>query len=316
MPPRIGQTLRVEGVDERSYLVQLEQTRARRNQQAQRELDRRHMLDKFEPFQGIEKLGVTFEGRPGREGNERGVENHVQAPEQLHQPEKVLPRMALVQPGQNGVIERFHRRGDKQAARIAEHRQQGGVLEQMFDLRCDVIGQRREFSMQALHQFQRMPGSVEKIRVTEGDVLGTGGYLAANIFYNNIVGHHAEAPVVDRHNGTMAATMLAAPTGFGVPHQPLLTARQNQPRIALERRQRASVRNAKRQSFYGYLNLWPYRLLAAGQSVHQIRQCTFELSTQDPIHTEVLEVAGVQGCVESVAAQNGARVDPDRKSVV
>ena len=56
---------------------------------------------------------------------------------------------------------------------------------------------------------------VEEVGIAEGDVLRAGLDLGADVGQHHLDRHDAELPVVDRHNRTVPAAMLAAAGGLG-----------------------------------------------------------------------------------------------------
>ena len=84
----------------------------------------------------------------------------------------------------------------------------------MLDLDGDVVGEAREFAVQRLDDRQSVGRAIEEIGIAKGDVLGAGVDLAADVFEHDVALHDAENAVVNRHDRTMAAEMLAAAAGF------------------------------------------------------------------------------------------------------
>ena len=88
----------------------------------------------------------------------------------------------------------------------------------------------------------RVADTVEKIRVTERNVPGARCDLRANVSHDDVDGDDAEAAVVDRHDRTVAAPVLAATARLGVSGRPALAA-PLQRRVLRERRQSAAIRH-------------------------------------------------------------------------
>jgi hypothetical protein len=82
--------------------------------------------------------------------------------------------------------------------------------------------------MQRFYQWNRVAHTIKEIRVAERDVLRTGGDLLANIREHNFAINDAKDAFVHRHNGAMAAKMLATAAGFGVTRDAMLAVGQNQ----------------------------------------------------------------------------------------
>ena len=129
------------------------------------------------------------------------------------------------------------------------------MLQQMLDFDRRVVGDGGKFGVQRLHNRHRVGGTVEEIRVAEGDVLRARGDLLANVFEHHVAAHHPEMPAVNRHHRTMPAQMLAAAARlrigdeFGVAVLPQLG-------VALEIRQSRAIRRDERQPFERNRRRW------------------------------------------------------------
>src|SRR5271170_7913697 len=64
--------------------------------------------------------------------------------------------------------------------------------------------------MQRLNNRQRMRGTIEKVRIAEGNVLRPCLNLLANIFQYHVAIDNPKRAVVNRHNRAVTAVMLAA----------------------------------------------------------------------------------------------------------
>ena len=122
--------------------------------------------------------------------------------------------MSLVEELQHGIIHGFDRTDYKEAAGITQRRQVLLVFEQVFNLDGHVIRNGGKFTMKRFDEFQGVTDAVKKIRIAEGDVLGAGGYLAADIFQHYISADDSKDAVINRNDGTMPAKVLAAATCF------------------------------------------------------------------------------------------------------
>ena len=110
------------------------------------------------------------------------------------------------------------------------------LLQQVLDLDGGVVGERRKFLVQRFDDAHGVRGAVEEIGIAEGDVLGAGCDLLANVLQHNFRLHHAKIALIHRHHRAMPAQVLAAAAGFGVAGalgQPV----DLQSRIFFERRQ-------------------------------------------------------------------------------
>src|SRR5215211_8916689 len=71
--------------------------------------------------------------------------------------------------------------------------------------------------MQLLDDAHGVGGAIEEIGVAEGDVLGSGRHLICDVLQHDVRLHDEEPAAVDRDNWAVAAEMLAAAAGLGVP---------------------------------------------------------------------------------------------------
>src|SRR5690349_11207259 len=82
--PTVGERGRVEGADLLEDFRQIEEARARGDQQADRKLYRRDIFHQVEIDQGIEQLAVIAPGGPGREREEGGRERQAGGAGEAH----------------------------------------------------------------------------------------------------------------------------------------------------------------------------------------------------------------------------------------
>src|SRR6266566_1847255 len=94
----------------------------------------------------------------------------------------------------------------------------------MFDLDRDVVAQPRKLAVQRLHDSDRMPNAIEKIRIPKRDVPRPARHLLPHVFEHNFALHHAKIAFVHRHNRTVTAQTFAgqekSPAPLGLPHEP------------------------------------------------------------------------------------------------
>ena len=95
--------------------------------------------------------------------------------------------------------------------------------------------------VQRLHQRRRVANAIEKIRITKSNVLGTGGHLPTDVLQHHRALHNPKSSLIDRHNRTVPAQVLAAAACFYIAHRALPAIPQVQLRIARQRRQVAAV---------------------------------------------------------------------------
>ena len=89
------------------------------------------------------------------------------------------------------------------------------MAQQVLDLDGDVVGEAREFAVERLDDGQAWAGPLKKSGSPKV-MCSAPAYLAANVLEHHVARHDAKDAVIDRHNRTMAAEMLAAAAGFGV----------------------------------------------------------------------------------------------------
>src|SRR5258708_34184073 len=88
------------------------------------------------------------------------------------------------------------------------------VFEQMLDLDGRVVRQPGKLRVQGVHNGHGVAGAVEKIRVTEGDMLRSHGDLLADVGEHDVALHDPKSAVIDGDHRAMPAKMLTAPPGF------------------------------------------------------------------------------------------------------
>src|SRR5712692_4146359 len=93
----------------------------------------------------------------------------------------------------------------------------------MFDLDGDVVGERRMLSVQCFDNSRGVPGPVEEIRISKGNVLGASRYLPPDVFQHDAALDDAKRSVIYRNDRTMPAQVLATAAGFGVANELFLT---------------------------------------------------------------------------------------------
>src|SRR6266446_10077144 len=89
------------------------------------------------------------------------------------------------------------------------------VFEQMLDLDGRVVRQSGKLRVQGVYNGHGVAGAVEKIRVTEGDVLRSHGDLLADVGEHDVALHDPKNAVIDGDHRAMPAQMLTATAGFG-----------------------------------------------------------------------------------------------------
>ena len=233
MPPRVNQCGLVKRPDHFAHFGELEQARPSGDQQANGELDGRDVFDESLLAEHVEQVAVTLQCGPWRKRHERRLQNETGLAEELDHSQEISARVALIKPLEYGVVQGLDGAGNKQAAGFAQRADVPGVLEQVLDLDGDVVGQARMLAVQGFDDRHCMPNAVEKVGVTESNVLGARRNLTADVLQHHLALHNAECAVVNRHNRAVAAQVFAAAAGLGVADGAMLAAGQNQVRVLL-----------------------------------------------------------------------------------
>ena len=140
MRPAIRECARIESPRQRGNLGKRQHPGALRDEQPNGQLNRRHMIDEIEIGERVQEIAVALERRPGMERHERRGEGHRFASAQGDHVEEILARVPFVEEAEDAIVERFDRARDEQTARVAQHRQQRSMLQQMLDLYRHVVG--------------------------------------------------------------------------------------------------------------------------------------------------------------------------------
>src|SRR5205807_1135646 len=98
-----------------------------------------------------------------------------------------------------------------------------------------------KFVVQRLHKSHSVPDAIEKIRITERNVLRSGLYLLTNILEHNFAFHNPEDAFVNRNDGAVPAKVFASPTRFRVAGDAMLASRENDVRVFCKRRESLPV---------------------------------------------------------------------------
>ena len=248
MRPPVRQRRRIERRDQTLHVGELEQTRSPGNQQANRELNRRDVLDQIQLLDRVQQLDVVVERHPRMERDEGWRERHANLAAQRHGLDEIAPGVSFVEPRQHAVVDRLRGARDEQAPGVAQPRQQIAMTQQVFDLDGHVVGHVGMRGVESVDHAGRVRRTVEEIRIAEGDVAGAGGHLARNVGQHDVGLHDAELPCVHRHDGTVPAQMPAASARFGVADQGAPAVSVLQHRVAIGRRQPAPIGNEEFQT--------------------------------------------------------------------
>ena len=147
------------------------------------------------------------------------------------------------------------------------------------------------------------PRAVEKIGITERDVLRPGSDLATDIGQYDVGRHDEEPAAVDRYDRAMTTEILATAGRLGETDRLVCTIRHDQAGIFLKGRQLAAVRDD--EFSLAEVDQW-YALacrLARLQLPDHLHQAGFVFSTDDGLHAERAEQLDIHRCVQPVNAQ-------------
>ena len=310
--PRVRERRGIEPRHETANLLELQQPRPFGHEQPDRQLDRRHRLDQIQVDDRLQQIAVALARGPGRERDEGGRQRQAGRPAHGDGALDVRARVPLAQPRQHGVVERLHRARDQDAARGAQFRKQARVGEEVLDLDRDVEGQVRELARNPSRDVERVARAVEKVRIAEGDVSGASLDLRADVGQDDVGGNDAKAAVVDGHNRTVAAEVLAAPAGLRVAGNAARAVAETDRRIARERRKALAVRGTERETRrVARRRREPVgHLPAAVEPASERDQVRLELAAEHRLHAARAEHGRVGRRVEAEAAEVRAGIVP------
>ena len=214
MLPRIEERLRIKRADDAPHFVQFQQPRTLGDEQADAELDGRDIFYQGFITEHAQQIDITFHRGPLSKGDKRGMKNHVERAESVDDMQEILSSVAFVESAEHVVIEIFHSTDDKEAARFIELWQMRFVLFQMFDFYGDVVRHLGKLAVKFFDEIHRVTNAIEKVRITERDVLRARGHLSPNVLHHNVTADDAKDAFVNRDDGAMAAKVFAAATGF------------------------------------------------------------------------------------------------------
>src|SRR5260370_10652523 len=96
MAQAVGERRRIEWTDLLANFWQLQQARTRWNQQANRKLDRRDVLNQIQSHYSLKQFTVIAPGGPGRESHEGGGQRQAGFSGEGHGVEEIGARRVLV----------------------------------------------------------------------------------------------------------------------------------------------------------------------------------------------------------------------------
>src|ERR1700730_787927 len=83
----------------------------------------------------------------------------------------------------------------------------------------DVIGEVRELPMELFPQTDSVADAVKEIRIAESDVLGTTGYLLANVLDDHSTWNDAKPSAIDGDDRAVTAQVFTTTAGLCVAHR-------------------------------------------------------------------------------------------------
>ena len=306
MSPRIDESGFVERLDQRAHLGKFEQARASGNQQANAELNGRNIFDEIGRREDVEQFEIALKRGPRREGNERGLERESHFARKRDDAEKIGAGVALVETSEDGVVDGLDGAGDEEAAGVAQLWQTRGVLQEVLDLDGNVVSERGKFAMQRLDDGDGVANTVEEVGVAEGNVAGAGGDLLANVSEDDVALDDAEGTVVNRHNRTVSAEMLAAAAGFGIADDAMAFTRHDEMGVLFERRETAAVGDVELLAGEGdgwlWLSIRRWRRGRVAEALDEMDEAFFEFAAENGLDAECSQVVGVHRRVKAVEA--------------
>ena len=108
------------------------------------------------------------------------------------------------------------------------------MIDQVLNLDGRVVGESRELSVELFDDSQAVGGSVEEVRVSEGDVLGACPDLSTYVLQNRLTWHGGESTAVHRDDRAVPTGVFAPAGGFGVPDHLLAYAWDPEPGVLIE----------------------------------------------------------------------------------
>src|SRR4029077_1232180 len=145
--------------------------------------------------------------------------------------QEIAARVTFFQGSEEYVVYGLHCRNHKQATGFFQLGQVFLVLSQVLNFYCHVIGHLGEFAVELFDERNGVAYAIKKVRVAKRDMLRTCGYLAANVLKYNFSRHDPKNAVIYRHDGAVAAQMLASAAGFRRADNAVTVAGNNQMRI-------------------------------------------------------------------------------------
>src|SRR5262245_51266088 len=118
--------------------------------------------------------------------------------------------MSLFKILENPIIKRFHRAHDEDTTQLAQFREQGGILYDVLHFRRQVESQLGKIFVELPRHSKRVRNRVQRVGVSEGDVLSPHADLSRYVFANEVALNNAQTTFINRCNRTMQAGVNAA----------------------------------------------------------------------------------------------------------
>src|SRR5260370_349220 len=118
----------------------------------------------------------------------------------------------------------------------------------MLNLDGHIVSDVRKLAMKCIDQLHRVPYPIKKVRIPERNMLPLARYALPHVRQHHVALHNPEHAVVNRHNRTMPAQMLAPSASLCRSHHAIPIARNHKVRIFSNRRQPRPIRHLKLQS--------------------------------------------------------------------
>ena len=256
------------------------------------------MVDEPLRVDEAQQLEIVVAGAPRRERDERWPQRNARVAQDGERRDDVGPGMPLLEPGEDGVGQRFDRRDDEGATRRAEFGDESPLLEHVLDLRREVVAHVREFVMQRAHELHGVAGTVQEVRVAERDVPGAGRDQPADVRQHDVPRHREEPSTVHGRDGTMQAGVEATATRLHVACRDELPGAR-QARVPRQGRQPCPARRWERESLQGHPRL-DRGLLALVPAPHQGDELLLQLASQHRVGAVGAQVLGIEQRIQAV----------------
>ena len=219
--------------------------------------------------------------------------------------------MVFGEKAQDVVVDRFCRGGDEQAPAAPQLGQQFGVIDEVLDLDGGIEGDVGECFVQRARQPEGMGGTIEEVRVAEGNMGCPFSDLLPDVCHHHVYRDDTELSLVHRDHRAVPAQVLAAPAALGKPGDAGRSVRQHQVGVAGELWQTTAVRHLERDPAQADDRL----ALGHCRSSRRIgpespakgNQRGLQLPAQHGAHAQSAQQRLIHGGVEPVDAEVGLR---------